>query len=127
MTVATFVVGTQKYDIDRYAVKNGAAKRPAVVMLHGVDGMDSESGKEIGKFAGQIAGEGIPAFRPSWLRIRRRAETLQCGIPERDRISILSARAVWRRENLGCLNCVSLANENPHPSLAVDTLPKDRE
>ena len=59
-----FGIGTHRYQIDRYAAKSGAAKRPLVVMLHGVDGMGGESGTEIGKFAEQIAGAGFLVFVP---------------------------------------------------------------
>ena len=61
---STFDVGTKKHQIDWYAAKSGTAKRPAVVILHGIDGMSGESGAEIGKFAEQIAGEGFLVFVP---------------------------------------------------------------
>ena len=66
---STFDVVTQKYDIERYAAKSGSAKRPVVVVLHGVDGMGGESGTAIGKFAEQIAGEGFLVFVPTTLTL----------------------------------------------------------
>jgi len=63
----TFDVGTDKYKIDRYAAKTGAAKRPVVVILHGVDGMIGESETEIRKLAEQIAGDGYLVFLPHYL------------------------------------------------------------
>lgn len=63
---STFALGTTKYQVDRYPAKNGATKRPAIVMLHGVDGMGGESGTEIGKFAEQIAADGFVVFVPHY-------------------------------------------------------------
>ena len=64
---STFTVGTDKYTIDRYATKTGAAKRPVVVIFHGVDGMVGESEKEVRKLAAQIGDEGYLVFLPHYL------------------------------------------------------------
>ena len=73
---STFDIGTQKYTIDRYADKTGAVKRPVVVVVHGVDGMGSESGTEIRKFAKQIARQGFLVFTPHYFDANDGADTL---------------------------------------------------
>jgi dienelactone hydrolase len=64
---STFTVGTDKYTIDQYASRSGAARRPVVVMLHGVDGMVEESEKEVRKLAALIADDGYLVFIPHYL------------------------------------------------------------
>ena len=61
-----YSVGGQSYTIDRYAEKNGSGKQPVVVLLHGVDGMGTQSGTEIRKFAAQIAADGFVVFIPHY-------------------------------------------------------------
>ena len=75
-TSSTFEIGTHKYKIDRYADSVGAVKRPVVVVVHGVDGMDGESGIEIRKFAGEIAGQGFIVFTPHYFDVNDGADTL---------------------------------------------------
>ncbi len=67
---STFTVGTTSFPIDRYA-QSGSAKRPVVVMLHGVDGMVGESETEIRKLAGQIADDGYVVFVPHYFGAER--------------------------------------------------------
>jgi dienelactone hydrolase len=71
-----FVSGSLSYTIDRYADKAGAATRPVVVMLHGVDGLGTQSGVEIDKFAKQLAGEGFLVFVPHYFDAADGADTL---------------------------------------------------
>ena len=71
-----FVSGSQSYAIDRYADKAGAATRPVVVMVHGVDGLGTQSGVEIDKFAKQLAGEGFLVFVPHYFDAADGADTL---------------------------------------------------
>jgi dienelactone hydrolase len=73
---STFALGTTKYQVDRYPAKNGATKRPAILMLHGVDGMGGESGTEIGKFAEQIAADGFVVFVPHYFDAADGADSL---------------------------------------------------
>jgi dienelactone hydrolase len=73
---STFEMETHKYEIDRYAEKNASAKRPVVVVFHGVDGTAGESGTEIRKFAEQIAGEGFLVFVPHYFDAADGADTL---------------------------------------------------
>src|SRR5262245_2608783 len=54
------------YPIDRYAATTGPAKRPAIVILHGVDGMVGESDTEIRKLAAEIADDGYSVFIPHY-------------------------------------------------------------
>jgi dienelactone hydrolase len=60
-------VGTETCTVDSFAARTGAAKRPVVVMLHGVDGMVGESASEIYKLAEQIADDGYLVFVPHYL------------------------------------------------------------
>jgi dienelactone hydrolase len=69
-------MGGQKYLIDRYSVKNGSAKRPIVVTLHGVDGMGGESGTEIRKLAEQFADAGFLVFVPHYFDSADGADSL---------------------------------------------------
>jgi len=78
---ATFESGSQKYAIDRYANTGGAGKRPVVVLFHGVDGMDGESGTQIHKFAKQIAAEGFLVYTPHYFDASDGPDTLK-GRPE---------------------------------------------
>ena len=64
---STFTVGTDKCTIDQYASRSGAARRPVVVILHGVDGMVEESEKEVRKLAAQIADDEYLVFIPHYL------------------------------------------------------------
>jgi dienelactone hydrolase len=63
----TFKVGTETCTVDSFAAPKGAAKRPVVVILHGVDGMVGESASEVGKLAEQIAEDGYLVFVPHYL------------------------------------------------------------
>jgi dienelactone hydrolase len=67
LLTSTFTVGTDRYTIDRYLVRTGSAKRPVVVILHGVDGMVGESEKEVRKLAAQIGDDGYLVFVPHYL------------------------------------------------------------
>ena len=64
---STFDLGTAKYAIDKYAAPTGPAKRPVVVIFHGVDGMVGESDTEVRKLAAQIADDGYVVFIPHYL------------------------------------------------------------
>ena len=64
---STFDLGTPKYAIDKYAAPTGPAKRPVVVIFHGVDGMVGESDTEVRKLAAQIADDGYVVFIPHYL------------------------------------------------------------
>jgi dienelactone hydrolase len=70
-----YVSGSASYTMDRYAEKTGAAARPVVVMLHGVDGLGTQSGVQIDKFARQIAGEGFLVFVPHYFDAADGADT----------------------------------------------------
>jgi dienelactone hydrolase len=72
---STYSSGNQPYTIDRYAEKNGAPKRPVVVLLHGVDGLGTQSGAEIRKLAEQIAGEGFLVIVPHYFDANDGADT----------------------------------------------------
>ena len=88
---STFEFGTTKHQIDRYPAKNGGTKQPAIVMLHGVDGMGSESGTEIAKFAEQVAAGGFTVFVPHYFDASDGADSLP--------IEELFARRVPRLRN----------------------------
>ena len=64
---STLAIGTDRYTIDQYATRTGPAKRPVVVILHGVDGMVEESEKEVRRLADQIADDGYIVFVPHYL------------------------------------------------------------
>jgi dienelactone hydrolase len=72
----TFEIGGQKYPVDRYMGPGGAAKRPVVVMAHGVDGMGEPSATEIRKFAEQIAADGYLVFTPHYFDANDGSDTL---------------------------------------------------
>jgi dienelactone hydrolase len=72
---STFSSGNQPYSIDRYAEKGGRTKRPVVVLLHGVDGLGTQSGAQIRQFAEQIAGEGFLVIVPHYFDARDGADT----------------------------------------------------
>ncbi len=74
-TSSNYSSGNQAYGIDRYTKRNGTAKRPVVVLLHGVDGLGAQSGGEIRKFAEQIAGEGFLVFVPHYFDAADGADT----------------------------------------------------
>lgn len=63
---STFQVGTDPYPVESYAGQGGSGGRPAVVLLHGTEGLDGESGTEIPKFAEQIAEAGFVVFVPEY-------------------------------------------------------------
>ena len=88
LQTSTFNAGTDSYPIDRYALK-GAAKRPVVVILHGVDGMVGESETEIRKLAAQIADDGYVVFVPHYFG----AELPGAGMPP-DEVLIQRTMAV---------------------------------
>jgi len=56
--------------------KSSSVKRPVVVVVHGVDGMASESGAEIRRFADQIAGQGFLVFTPHYFDANDGSDTL---------------------------------------------------
>lgn len=64
--VATFQVGTETFAVDRYPAKPRAAKRPVVVMVHGLDGLSGASGVGIRKFAEQVADSGFLVVVPHY-------------------------------------------------------------
>ena len=47
----TFQVGADKYPVSIYTPSGVSGTLPAVVLLHGTDGLEGESGKEIPKLA----------------------------------------------------------------------------
>jgi dienelactone hydrolase len=63
---STFQVGGDKYSVVSYAPWGPAPKTAAVVLLHGTDGLEGESGTEIPKLAGQIAEAGFVVFVPEY-------------------------------------------------------------
>ena len=63
---ATFQAGTDKYSVSTYAAAGIKGKTPAVVLLHGTDGLEGESGTEISKLAEQIADAGFVVFLPEY-------------------------------------------------------------
>jgi dienelactone hydrolase len=75
----TFNVASDSYPIDRYA-QRGSAKRPVVVIFHGVDGMVGESETEIRKLAAQIADDGYVVFVPHYFG----AEHAGAGMPSEE-------------------------------------------
>lgn len=74
-----FLVGADKYSISSYAPASAAPKAPAVVLLHGTDGLEGESGTEIPKLAGQIADAGFVVFLPEYFGANEPA-----GLPQQD-------------------------------------------
>jgi carboxymethylenebutenolidase len=90
-----FEGGQQKYGIDRYAMRAGAAQRPVVVLLHGVDGMGGESGTGIGTFAEQIAAAGFLVYVPHYFDVADGADSLpleQLFVRRVPRVGIYPAR-----------------------------------
>ena len=65
-TTATFQAGTDKYSVAIYAPSGTTTTLPAVVLLHGTDGLEGESKTEIPKLAGQIADAGFVVFLPEY-------------------------------------------------------------
>lgn len=63
---ATFQAGPDKYSVVTYVASGSPARTPAVVLLHGTEGLEGESGTEIPKLAGQIADEGFVVFVPEY-------------------------------------------------------------
>lgn len=74
-TPLKFDVGTEHYDIDKYNA-GAAARRPAVVVFHGVDGLGATSAPQIRQFAEQIADEGFVAFVPHYFDAADGSDTL---------------------------------------------------
>jgi dienelactone hydrolase len=65
-TPSVFQVGADKYQISSYAPVGARPVAPAVVLLHGTDGLEGESGTEIAKLAAQIADAGFIVFVPEY-------------------------------------------------------------
>ena len=65
-TTTTFQAGADKYPVSIYAPSGVTGKLPAVVLLHGTDGLEGESGTEIPKLAEQIADAGFVVFVPEY-------------------------------------------------------------
>jgi dienelactone hydrolase len=65
-TTATFQAGSDKLPVTVYAPSGVTSKAPAVVLLHGTDGLAGESGTEIPKLAAQIADAGFVVFVPEY-------------------------------------------------------------
>ena len=65
-TATPFSMGTDTYQMTRYEAAGGSKTRPAVVFLHGTDGLAGESGTEIKKFAEQLAADGFLVFVPNY-------------------------------------------------------------
>jgi dienelactone hydrolase len=65
-TKSMFQAGADKYQLSSYAPAGAPPKAPAVVLLHGTDGLEGESGTEIPKLAGQIADAGFVVFLPEY-------------------------------------------------------------
>ena len=65
-TTPTFRVGPDTYTVKSYVASGGVAKLPAVVLVHGTEGLDGESGTEIPKLANQIADGGFVVFVPEY-------------------------------------------------------------
>ena len=62
----TFQVGADKFPVSIYTPSGVTGKLPAVVLLHGTDGLEGESGTEIPKLAEQIADAGFVVFVPEY-------------------------------------------------------------
>jgi dienelactone hydrolase len=62
----TFSVGTESFAIDRYPTTPGAATRPVVLMVHGLDGLSGASGIGIKKFAEEASDAGFLVLVPHY-------------------------------------------------------------
>ena len=65
-TMATFQSGADKLPITAYAPSGVTSKAPAVVLLHGTDGLEGESATEIPKLAEHLADAGFVVFVPEY-------------------------------------------------------------
>jgi dienelactone hydrolase len=73
---SSFQVGTVSYGIERYRDAADARRRPAVVLLHGVDGLGGQSGAELRALAARIAEEGYLVALPRYFDAEDGADTL---------------------------------------------------
>lgn len=62
----TFNVGSETFAMDRYPATPGTAKRPVVLMVHGLDGLSGASGIGIRKFAEQASDAGFLVLAPHY-------------------------------------------------------------
>ena len=62
----TFRVGSEAFAMDRYPATPGTAKRPVVLMVHGLDGLSGASGVGIRKFAEQASDAGFLVLVPHY-------------------------------------------------------------
>jgi dienelactone hydrolase len=62
----TFSVGSETFVMDRYPPTPGTAKRPVVLMVHGLDGLSGASGIGIRKFAEQTSDAGYLVLVPHY-------------------------------------------------------------
>jgi dienelactone hydrolase len=62
----TFSVGSETLAMDRYPETPGTAKRPVVLMVHGLDGLTGASGIGIRKFAEQVSDAGYLVLVPHY-------------------------------------------------------------
>ena len=72
----TFAAGGENFQIERFPAQPTATPRPAVVMLHGVDGMETGSGTRIREFATRLADQGYLVLVPHYFGKADRSETL---------------------------------------------------
>ena len=94
---STFKVGAQDHTIERFATPAGPAKRPVVVILHGVDGMVGESETEVRKMAEEIASDGYVVFVPHYIDP---GTTRQTSLPPIDVLVQRSAQVDSYRPNI---------------------------
>src|SRR5262249_17939909 len=73
-TTAAFEYGGDKYAVEVYPPMI-SSKSPAVVMLHGTDGMGGQSGPLIRRFAERGAGAGFAVFIPHYFNAADGSDT----------------------------------------------------
>jgi dienelactone hydrolase len=61
-----FMVGSAPFPVERYLDAADAARRPAVVLLHGVDGLDGPSGAQLRSLSKHIAADGYLVALPRY-------------------------------------------------------------
>jgi len=73
----TFSVGSETFAMDRYPATPGTAKRPVVLMVHGLDGLAGASGIGIRKFAEQASDGGYLVLVPDYFGSSDGADSAQ--------------------------------------------------
>jgi dienelactone hydrolase len=108
---ATFAVGGRPYAIDRYVRMEAAVPRPAVVVVHGIDGLSGASGAAIRSFAEQVALEGYLVLVPHYFDSNDGADSA----PLEQLVALRATRTDSYRPRLAAAVALAMADSDAAP------------